>query len=74
MLCRLNMMTKIEQSRKETQCGDVVMKKEMEGRMGWGRSNVDRSLVLVNGEEREFKPKPYAQMEVGEEAVLEIRG
>jgi hypothetical protein len=33
MICRLNMMTKAEHSRRETQCGDVVMKKGTEGRM-----------------------------------------
>lgn len=38
------------EKRGETQCEDVVMKKEMDGRMNGGRSSVDRSIVLVNKE------------------------
>lgn len=67
MICRLRIMNQIGHPRRETQCGDVVMK--MEGRINRGRSSIDGSIVLVNGEEGEFKPEPCAQMEEGEEAV-----
>lgn len=52
MICRLRMMNQIGHTRRETQCEDVVMKKEMEGEMNGGRSSIDRSIVLVNREER----------------------
>ena len=37
--------------------------------MSRGRLNVNWSIMLVNREEREFKPEPCAQTEEGEEAV-----
>lgn len=36
MICRLRMMNQIGHPRRETQCGDVVMKKEVEARMKSG--------------------------------------
>jgi hypothetical protein len=44
---------------------------ERDGREdGSGQSKEDKSIMLMNGEEREFKPGPCARMEVEEEAVL----
>lgn len=52
MICRLRMMNQIGHQRRETQCGDVVMKKELEGSINPGGSSVDRSIVDRVGEWR----------------------
>jgi hypothetical protein len=48
MICRLNMMTKAEHSRRDSMWG--CRYEERDGRENdWAQSNVDRSIVMVNG-------------------------
>jgi len=51
-MLKKKMMTQTEHLRRETQCGEVVMKTDVEGRMGWRRSEKSVSIAFVNGGDR----------------------